>query len=52
MEQQPVLGPEARQMPQQTRRRGGNSETSAVKGLWDIVTRKITVDVKVKFERV
>jgi hypothetical protein len=49
MEQQAVIGPDARRLPQQTRTRGGPAERSAVKGLWDVITRKITVDVRVPF---
>jgi hypothetical protein len=43
MEQESVLGVDARHLPDHHRTRSVE-ETQAVKGLWDVLTRKVTVD--------
>jgi hypothetical protein len=43
MEQEPVLGGDARHLPEHDRPHAVE-ETQAVKGLWDVLTRKVTVD--------
>jgi hypothetical protein len=48
MEQQSVLGPDARGLPQATRKRGASAESALMRGVWDVVTRKITVDPALK----